>query len=242
MTGNDEGVVLHYWEIQGIGAPCRMALEYAGVKYKEEFARRETWFSSVKVGLQADNPLAGLPCVEFVKNGQRVVVSESHAVLLELGRRYLNDGHTEEELCRNEQVQFCVAEKFWTYIRLIYPFHTPVERFPEETDKYLDAQGLGSVHECFSKLEQCLGLWGTYFFGGSRPLSSDFLAYQVLRFHRELGHHRSKDLVGRFPLLVKFMERIEHLDQLSSYFKSGGGKLVLNARFASFNKVYEDKE
>lgn len=104
-----QAITVGYWSIRGLGAPLRAMVMYSGVslnnvmydlKVKEGGGfDADEWFS-VKPALKEINPLINLP---YIKDGD-VIVSQTNACLVYLGRKLGLWGKTLEEQCDCEQL------------------------------------------------------------------------------------------------------------------------------------------
>lgn len=103
-------IKIGYWAIRGLGAPCRMAAAYGGIPYESvEYEvhkladgswSRSSWLTDAKPALVEQNAMMNLP---YVVDGD-IVVTQSNACLMYLGRKVGLVGKTADELCAVEQV------------------------------------------------------------------------------------------------------------------------------------------
>jgi len=223
-----------YWKIRGLGAPLRMMCEYVGAQYESsEYAVTgepgkwdfNAWFG-VKPEFLKKNPLANLP---YVLDGD-VLVTQSNACYLYLGKKFKLMGKDEAEVTKMEQVLFEVFDLRNNVLILFYG-----NSQKSDFEKYLD----GSAKSSLTKLENWFNFYKTTYSASSdRPTVADFHLWEMLDQHELL----SKDIKGeslldslsKFPLLRQFYLNFRALPTLQKYFQSATYKLPVNNTMAAW--------
>ena len=223
---------LGYWDIRGLAAPLRMLCEYAAVPYTDTqytIPERDAWFKVRKPELVKHNALVTLPYVVDTRGSEQIVISQSNACLLYLGRRLGLAGSTPLEVALNEQ---CLCEVFDlrnAVVGVVYPRHGSDEAgFPEALKRHWKA---ASGH--LNKLEAFLDHNDKRFASSDAPLSADFHLWEMLD-----QHERMKDVIGEESLLITrprlgaFYKAFRELPQLKGYFEGAKYSLPMNNTMA----------
>lgn len=161
-------LVVGYWNIRGLAAPLRMICSYAGADFHsaeyEVLAKpdgdwdRSQWYNE-KPKLKALNPLINLPYVlERASDGSVVLVTQSNACLLFLGRKFGLNGKNDDEVRRNEQ---CLCQVMDLRDNLILLSYSKRDVFESVLPRYISDNM--SVH--LDKFEAWLEFYDSPFLG-----------------------------------------------------------------------------
>eukprot|EP01061_Rhynchopus_euleeides_P025228 TRINITY_DN4071_c0_g1_i1.p1 TRINITY_DN4071_c0_g1~~TRINITY_DN4071_c0_g1_i1.p1 ORF type:complete len:239 (+),score=91.14 TRINITY_DN4071_c0_g1_i1:103-819(+) len=227
-----------YWRIRGLGAPMRMLLAYAGADFVDTRyagsgpdANRDMWFKQRKPALAQKNPLVGLP---YVVDGD-VVVSQSNACLLYLGRKFNLAGSTPAEVLLCEQVLAEVFDLRNAAVGVTYPS----DFSPEGCDRQLFLDNLrrhfASAAAIFDKLEAHMAFVGKRFSCADTPLACDFPLWEMLDQHERMrGVNGEASPLATRPCLARMYKDFRELPQLQKYFDSDAYALPVNNLYAHF--------
>jgi len=221
---------LGYWNIRGLGAPCRMMLAYAGIQVKEKrYKEMAEWHKGDKPELLKKNPLMNLP---YYVDGDKVI-TQSNAVLLYIARkaRLAGAGKQQSDV---EMILCDVYDLRDAFVQLNYSFKKVTrtkEEFGESKSTYIE-KGAGPF---FDKYEKLLSSKGMPYTAGSSPTAGDFHLWEMLDQHiifaKDVG---SPSPVESRPKLKEFYERFRALEKLQSYFASDAYSLPCNVAGLSF--------
>lgn len=197
--------LLGYWNIRGLGQPCRLLFAYANVDVKEkrynygpppEFDRSEWFNEKFNLGLE-------FPNLPYLIDGDHKV-TQSVAVMRYLGRKYKLDGESEDEKIRIDMVEQQLVDFRTAYISMCYmPTH---EQLKKDHIKNLP-NNLKIFSEFLGKHK-----W----FGGENISYVDFMIYEMFDQHQGLVPDCMKD----YPNLQEYCKRFECLPGIVKYMKS----------------------
>ncbi|EKX53910.1 hypothetical protein GUITHDRAFT_160740 [Guillardia theta CCMP2712] len=211
-----------YWKIRGLGAVCRMILEYKEVQFEDkQYADGDAWFKGRKPELLAKNPLANLP---YLVDGDKVVC-QTNSIMNYLGEKFKMCGTDEEAKLKNNQLLCEIYDVRNGMIDLVYPFKQ-VTRNKEE----FEALAIKKVEDPpFAKFEAWLNFYKTDFFCGAEPVTCDFHIWEMLDQHEMLAKKMGKpSILDKFPKCHEFYKRFRALPTLQKYFASDSYKLDVN--------------
>mmetsp|Transcript_22926 Transcript_22926/g.52558 ORF Transcript_22926/g.52558 Transcript_22926/m.52558 type:complete len:238 (-) Transcript_22926:214-927(-) len=235
MPAEPAKLQLCYWDIRGLAAPLRMLCQYAGEEYEDKQLQcivkadgsfdDGCWYNEEKLKRLPENPLVNLP---YISSGG-LLVTQSNACLMFLGRRFGLQGSTDKEITSNDQVQCQIYDLRDELTRVVYPHYIPKERFPEAIKKHFEE----SVPTHYTKLEGWLTKFGTSFFSGESPLTADFQAFEVIDQHEVTAKKLSfASPLATYPKLQEFHKRFLSLPQLQGYFSGPDHQLPVNDKMA----------
>mmetsp|Transcript_45916 Transcript_45916/g.92604 ORF Transcript_45916/g.92604 Transcript_45916/m.92604 type:complete len:245 (-) Transcript_45916:123-857(-) len=222
-----EPVELGYWKIRGLGAVCRMLLEYAGAKYEDkQYADGASWFEGRKPDILKMNALANLP---YLIDGS-TCVCQTNSVLHYLGEKYGLSGATPEAWRQNDELLNEIYDVRNGMIDLVYPF----KKINRDVTEF-EASAAGIVDKLpFAKFEDILTRRGTDYFCGKAPCTADFHIWEMLDQHKLLAEKFGKpQALDGFPKCKAFHERFRKLPQLQKYFASEAYTLPINNPIAN---------
>eukprot|EP00992_Anisonema_acinus_P013447 TRINITY_DN8740_c0_g1_i2.p1 TRINITY_DN8740_c0_g1~~TRINITY_DN8740_c0_g1_i2.p1 ORF type:complete len:254 (+),score=66.51 TRINITY_DN8740_c0_g1_i2:59-763(+) len=229
---SSEKLVVAYWHIRGLGAPLRMMCEYAGVDYEPVTYEAQgspgswdlsAWFS-VKPGLVEKNPLMNLP---YVIDGD-VVVTQSNACLLYLGRKFGLNGKTDAEVIKNDQCLCQVMDLRNDLVGLVY---SGKANYDAKIDNYLSKTAMNHL----TKMENWLAKEGTTYCCSNEPTTSDFHLWEMLDQHEKLAAATGKpSFLEQLPNLQKLYKAFAELPAIKKYVEGPLHKLPLNNKMAAF--------
>ena len=111
-------VTVGYWSTKGLGAVCRMVVLYSGRSLKAKNYKLQPvinennltfdggeWHNNDKIKLKKRNSLINLPYIELNNSfGEAILISQSNACLLFLGRKFDMFGKNEVDTSKCEQL------------------------------------------------------------------------------------------------------------------------------------------
>lgn len=228
-----------YWAIRGLGAPCRMAPAYAGVEYESvEYTVKPKegggWdlsaWHDVKPEFKEKNALMNLP---YVEDGD-VLVSQSNACLLYLGRKLGLVGKTEAEMSRVEQALCEITDLRNATVRLVYG-----DDFKDKVGDHLAK----TVPAHYGKLEGFLGQsrGGHKYFAGADPTVADFHMFEMIDQHERMAKSVGQTSpVAGFPILGQLYAGVRAEPKLAAYFSGPQYALPQNNTMAQYGSDLQD--
>jgi len=197
-------MILGYWDIRGLGQPIRLLLAYKKVDYKDrryftgpapDYDKTEWLNEKFTLGL-------AFPNLPYLIDGD-VKLSQTHAIMRYLGRKYDLVGKTEEEKWRIDLAELQIIDLRNAWTGLCYSgFATQAETFKANLPNQLKA------------FSQFLG--ERKFFAGERITYVDFLIYEIL-FQLKVF---SVESFAAFDKLLAYVARVEALPSIAEYIKS----------------------
>ena len=109
----------------------------------------------------------------YVQDGD-IVVSQSNAVLLYLGRKACLNGSNDQEVTKNEQTMFQAFDLRNATVTVFYRTYSPESVKLHFTD---------ILPGHYQKFEDWLGSHKTQFFSSDTPLSADFHVFEMIDQH-----------------------------------------------------------
>eukprot|EP00929_Paragymnodinium_shiwhaense_P098544 TRINITY_DN60012_c0_g1_i1.p1 TRINITY_DN60012_c0_g1~~TRINITY_DN60012_c0_g1_i1.p1 ORF type:complete len:242 (-),score=54.78 TRINITY_DN60012_c0_g1_i1:899-1624(-) len=219
---------LGYWQIRGLGAPCRMMCAYAGLDVKEKrygWGDAGVWFGTDKPQISAGNPLANLP---YFKDGDRCV-TQSNAVLKYIARKAGVAGSTESEITDIDMLLCDSYDLRDVFVNNIAYRYKGVTRTVTEYEKVKPTYLTEKAKPYFDKYDAWLKVRGADFFAGASPTVADFHIWELIDQHeifaKDIGQ---PSLLESMPLLKAFYARFRALDKLTGYFASDAYTLPCN--------------
>ncbi|XP_060551537.1 glutathione S-transferase Mu 1-like [Ruditapes philippinarum] len=197
---------LGYWKNKGLAQPIRLLLTYAGVEFEDvqygqgpppDFSR-ESWYSvKPKFG-----EFLSFPNLPYYIDGD-VKISQSHAIVRHVARKYKLDGETEKE----KAVVDMIIEEAMDLRNNIYKItYTSVENYEK-----LKPDFFKNLPPKLKQFENHLGV--NDWFAMDAITAADFSMYDLLDFLRRL----QSDCLNAFPKLQSFLERFESLPKVKEY-------------------------
>lgn len=213
-------ILLGYWDIRGLGQPIRLLLAYAGADFEEKrYATgpgpdydQSEWLSEVA----ANKWRFAFPSLPYLVDGD-VKLTQTHAIMRYLGRKFDLVGKTEPELSRCELAEQQIADLRTAFVKLCYS--PDFERLQAGTRSKADCLGVltGGYSDRFAHMLQEISTFlgeSAEWFAGERLTYVDFLAYEVL-FQMSVWNssifkdaQRVKDFIARFeslPAIAEYM-------------------------------------
>jgi len=196
-----------YWEIRGLGQPIRLLLAYVGEDYEDkryytgpapDYDKSEWLAEKFKLGLD-------FPNLPYVLDGD-VKLTQTHAIMRYLGRKYKLVGTDENENIRCDLAEQQLADLRGWLVRLSYsPGATFEEMKPVATDL------MKKTLTAFSKF-----LGDRTWMVGDRLTYVDFLCYEI--FFQT--HVFDKALFEGLDNLLAYNKRFEALPTIAAYMSS----------------------
>jgi len=214
MSGQEK-LVIGYWKIRGLGAPCRMVCEYAEADYvNEQYEVKgdekewdfSAWFS-VKPALQKRNALMNLP---YIIDSDGFVVTQSVACLIYLGRKFKLYGSNSKETAMIDQI-LCEAQDLRNNgVKVFYGSEPAgLQDYLEKTVPYSYAKFEGWLKA------QAVGPYTV----GETPTVGDFHLWEMLDQGELLAvDHVKESPLKNFPNLKKLYDAIRAEPKLQRYF------------------------
>jgi hypothetical protein len=167
MSDSRKPIEVGYWAIRGLAAPLRMMCHYAQVEFTnaayEVHAQDcggwdlSSWFA-VKSQLIKLNPLLNLPYIRDFDAD--IVVTQSNACMLYLGRKCNLNGANDLEQIKNEQCLCQVMDLRDPWVNLCY---SSKQQYDTDLARYLS----GTLVMQLNKFEAWLKHYGTQYLGTS---------------------------------------------------------------------------
>jgi glutathione S-transferase len=222
-------ITLGYWAIRGLAAPLRMMLMYRAVTFKCELYEccenadgtfnRDVWLRDAKPALRERNPLMNLPYL--VDDEEGIVVAQSNACFLYLGRKLQLLGDSPKELVMCEQL---LCEVMDLRNQLVGYAYSPRGASVEETKKWFS-----SIAGILDKLENVKRANAAPFFVGQRASAPDFHIWEMLdQINNISKHHGLPNPVADFPDLTLFHTSFASLPENCKYLGSPLHSLPMN--------------
>jgi len=215
-------LVLGYWDIRGLAAPIRLLLAYSGQPWEDKLYVTGPAPTFDKSGWFAEKPNLGLDFPNnpyLIDEDAGIRLSQSHAILRYLARRFDLVPQTEAERIRVDLAEFEESDLRSTFSTLCY--NPDFEKVRPEWAKTLRI-----------KLE----LWNKFigagpWIAGARLTDVDFSLFDTLDQILTLEPNALEGFEG----LQGFMTRFGKLEKVEAYMKSEKYiKYPLNNRMAQF--------
>lgn len=188
-------MILGYWNIRGLAQPCRLLLNYAGVTFEDKYyvtGPAPAYDKSAWLKEKAENPYQlDFPNLPFLVDGD-VKLTQTHAIIRYLGRKYDLVGTNETEVLRCELAEQQMCDLRTSFVSLSYSPEADFNRLKPERMKLFKTM-----------LKQFSAFLGDRdWMAGSKLTYADFLCYEIF-----------------FQLSVFMPEGFEGLDNLKAYVK-----------------------
>merc|ERR1711915_895273 len=191
-----------YWNIQGLGQPCRIALHYTGVEVEDtvwEIQKRNEWVAAKG----ANEWGLDFPNLPYYSDGE-VKLTQSDAILRHLGRKNGLYGCSDADTA---MVDMLIDTAKDIKMGLILPnvlmksLNEPGKK--EEVCKNQDAK--------FKQVSDFLG--SKSFLMGNSVTIADFALYDALKWYHELDG----GLVSKYKNIMDYIERFQALPKVQSF-------------------------
>jgi glutathione S-transferase len=228
-------ITVGYWGIRGLAAPLRMMVMFRNVPLKSENYDvledqsksgydRSSWFN-VKDELKAKNPLINLP---YVIDGD-VVITQSNACFLYLGRKLKLLGNSEKDMVDCEQL-LCECMDIRNSV-VSFAYSRDGSHFPRWAENITSRNG--SVDKLNLWLERkysgSIDSASSVFFVGNDATVPDFHIWEMMDQIRSMASFFSQpDPLANFPFLAKFHDSFKNLPQNQRYFECKLSQLPCN--------------
>ncbi|XP_060602864.1 glutathione S-transferase Mu 1-like [Ruditapes philippinarum] len=215
---------LGYWKTKGLAQPIRLLLTYAGVEFEDvqyeqgpppDFSR-ESWYSvKPKFG-----EILSFPNLPYYIDGD-VKITQSHAILRHVARKYKLDGVTENE---KAVVDMVIEEAMDLRHGIVKITYTSVENYEKWKPDFFK-----NLPPKLKQFENHLGV--NDWFAGRTITAADFSMYEILDQLRRM----QVDSLNAFPKLQAFLDRFESLPKVKEYLSLDKVKnLPINSKIAAF--------
>jgi len=232
-------ITVGYWGIRGLAAPLRMMVMYRNVPLQAECYDvketptkdgfdRSSWLS-VKEGLRAKNPLINLP---YVIDGD-LVISQSNACFMYLGRKLNLLGSNEVEHCYCEQLLCEVMDLRNNVVRFAYGRSMEAAPWLES----IATKG-SSLDKLNTWLERKYSSWTdntNLFFVGNDATAPDFHIWEMCdQLRLTATFSKCPDPLAAYPALSQFHKAFAALPGNQRYMQSKLAQLPCNNLMAGF--------
>jgi len=209
--------VFGYWNIQGLGQPCRMALHYTETKVDDTvwvIQEGGKWFEA-----KAKNEWGlDFPNLPYFTDGD-VKLTQSDAILRHLGRKHGLYGGSEKQA---GHIDMLIDTAKDIKMALIMP-NVVMKNLEEKKAEVITAQDAK-----FKQLSEFLG--GKSFLAGNDVTIADFAMYDALKWFHELD----SSLISKHSNLCEYLERFENVPKVKSFLNGPGYMKNFFPPFASF--------
>lgn len=205
-------VVLRYFNIRGRGQPLRDALTDAGVSFVDEHIEIGPGWRTLKEQSEG-GPFGSLPVVEWDDDR----VGQTLAIASYLSRRLGHyDGLDAGNIARLEMVTSTAYLDIIGQVSLMMRPPTPL------TDENEGAYFASSESTSVYKLERVERLLAKRFFGGDRPVVTDFFVFEAIESMHLLFGARFETWLRSHSRLVEFRAEIAARPRIAQFFAAGG--------------------
>ena len=222
-------ITIGYWAIRGLAAPLRMMLMFKGVPFHCELYEckenvdgsfnRDVWLQDAKPALRERNALMNLPYL--IDEEEDVVVAQSNACFLYLGRKLSLLGDNSKELSLCEQL---LCEVMDLRNQLVGYAYSPRGASQEDTAKWF--VGIRGIMDKLSSVRSSANL---PFFVGNRASAPDFHIWEILdQLEKIATFHSLPSPVADFPALLSFHAAFASLPDNARYLASPLHSLPMN--------------
>jgi glutathione S-transferase len=193
--------VLGYWNSRGLAQSIRFLLVHVGADFEDkrytynQTPEESTEWTNEKFKLGLDFP--NLPY--WIDGNTKI--TQSLAILRYLGRKHDLIGKTEEEKIRVDMMEQQLKDLRASFVRV-----TNDADFPKAK-----AEWIKNLPTELKLMSDFLG--NKPYFAGKNITYVDFLAYEFIGTYNFIA----PKVVGEFPNLVKFLDRIDTLPNIAKY-------------------------
>ena len=237
-------ITIGYWSTKGLGSVCRQVVIYAGQKliaknYKlQQIIKKNNisfdgseWTEKDKITLKKRNSLINLPYIEIISaDGNELLISQSNACLLFLGRKFNMLGENEVEQIKCEQLLLETNDLRGIITSFAYTHFKNIDLEKEAAKEVFIKAFQKNDAGKMQKFEHWLSSnQNSIFLLNNNVSIPDFNLFDVLDFYIEfLKHYNLVDeqnndeilsAVG-YPKLNKFFIDFKSLPKMSKYFNS----------------------
>lgn len=195
----------------------------------------------IRVGLRARNALSNLPyVVDHANNGENMLVAQSNAVYMFLGRRLnlLGDGG-DADLARCEQLLCELMDLRNNMIKKAYPVGDQKDECRQLIEEQVSPNGSLAKLEKWLAAKAVAGGDPNYLVG-DRASAPDFHAWEMLDQYTAMARfHNLPEPLDELPLLRGLYDNFAALPQNQKYFASPLAKLPFNQKNAKFGGTPE---
>jgi glutathione S-transferase len=225
-------ITVGYWAIRGLAAPLRMMLMYKAVPFQctlyecrenaDGSFNRDVWLQDAKPALRERNALMNLPYI--IDEEEDVVVAQSNACFLYLGRKLDMLGDNSKELSLCEQL---LCEVMDLRNQLVGYAYSPRGASQEETAKWLI--GIRGILDKLNAVLSAAPNSALPFFVGARASAPDFHIWEILdQINSIASFHSQSNPVADFPALQSFHTTFASLPENKRYISSPLHSLPMN--------------
>jgi len=230
-------LTIGYWNIRGLAAPLRMMAMYAGepvhckcydlIPQADGTYDSSAWYGEEKKALQERNPLINLP---YIVDGD-VVVSQTNACFLYLGRKLNMLGSNPQELTECEQLLFELMDVRNQIVPLAYgpSDRAAAHNLVEKTLK-------GSFAKLEQWLERKVAKGGSaHYLVGESATAPDFHLFEMLvQYARLAEYFEAPPFYLNVPRLQEFYVSFQNDPKNARYLNSALAKIPFNQKMAHF--------
>jgi len=218
VTANTD-IVLRYFETRGRAELIRLALEEAGLQYRQELHSPDQWLNIKSAGIESGLfPFGQVPSLSY--HGFHMV--QSLAILRFLGQKHDFYPSNMEEQARVEMITGGSEDLRLRYSRLVYD-----PEFDQKKSEYLQK----TLPEWLSHFNRWLVQNKGEYFVGNRLTTADLAMFDVLSSNLALDPKCLKP----FPELETFFLRIASRPSISKYLASDRRPKFQNGASAFFD-------
>ena len=257
---NSNEITVGYWSTKGLGSVIRQMVIYAEVPLRAKIYKLEanvingstnyesgSWTNINKIELKKSNSLINLPYIEFQNSeNEKLLISQSNACLMYLGRKFNMFGQNEKEVSQCEQLLFETVDLRSIITSFAYSHFSNKDNeeqaAKEVFNRTFDNGNAGKIQKFENWIDQNKNN-KNIFLVNKNITSPDFNFFDILDFYIQFLKYYNftngsddDDLfeeVG-FPNIGKFFSNFKQLPKMKKYFNSILYKLPYTNKSANF--------
>jgi glutathione S-transferase len=256
---NSNEITVGYWSTKGLGSVIRQMVIYAEVPLKAKIYKLEanvssgltnydgsSWTNINKIELKKNNSLINLPYIELQNSEEeKLVISQSNACLMYLGRKFNMFGQNQNEVSQCEQLLFETVDLRSLITAFAYSHFSNKDNEQQAAkdvfNKVFDNNNAGKMQKFEHWINQNKDN-ENIFLVNNNISAPDFNFFDILDFYIEFLKYynftnASYDNLfseAGYPNVQKFYSKFKELPKMKKYFNSILYKLPYTNKSANF--------